>query len=50
MLYEEYEEYSETENFFTVNGDRISKFKTLDENKIHNNDAILLNTNDINDI
>ncbi len=42
-LYNDYPEYSETNNYFVVNGNRIQKFKTLDENNIHNNDMILLN-------
>ena len=42
-VYEEYKEFYETENYFTVNGRKINKCKTLDENNIHNNDAIILN-------
>ena len=46
-LYEEYKEYYDTENYFTVNGNKIHKLKNLEENKLHNNDIILLNVLDI---
>ena len=46
QLYEEYKEYYETENFFTVNGNKIQKMKSLEENNIHNNDVIMLYTID----
>ena len=42
-IYEEYKEYYDTENYFTVNGKKINRFKNLDENNIHNNDVIILN-------
>ena len=42
-LYEDYKDYYETNNFFTVNGLKINRFKSLEENNIHNNDVILLN-------
>ena len=42
-LYNDYPEYSETNNYFVVNGNRIQKFKTLDENNIRNSDIIILN-------
>ena len=42
-LYEDYKDYYETNNFFTVNGLKINRFKSLEDNKIHNNDVILLN-------
>ena len=41
-LYEEYPQYSEVENFFTTNGFRINKYKSLEVNKIKNNSIILL--------
>ena len=41
-LYNDYPEYSETNNYFVVNGNRIQKFKTLDENNIRNSDIIIL--------
>ena len=43
-LYEEYKEFYESENYFTVNGNKIHKLKSLDENNIKNNDVIMLNT------
>ena len=46
-LYEDYKEYYGTENNFTINGTKIQKCKNLDENNIHNNDVIILNTIDI---
>ena len=46
-LYEDNKEYYETENYFTVNGNKIHKLKSLDENNIHNNDVFILNIFDI---
>ena len=43
-LYEEYKTYYETDNYFYANGHRIHKLKSLEENNIHNNDVIMLNT------
>ena len=43
-LYEHYPDYQENENYFTVNGTKIIKSRSLEENKIHNNDIIILNT------
>ena len=43
-LYEVYPEYQETENFFTVNGNKIIKSKTMEENNIKYSDIIILNT------
>ena len=42
-LYEKYPEYSITNNDFVVNGNRIQKSKTLQENNISNSDIIILN-------
>ena len=42
-LYEDYKEFYETENYFTFNGNKIHKLKSLDENNIRNNDIIMLN-------
>ena len=42
-LYQDYKEYYETENYFTVNGNKIHKLKSLRENNIHNNNVIMLN-------
>ena len=41
-LYQKYPEYKETENFFLLHGTKINKNKTLEENKIKNNDVIIL--------
>ena len=41
-LYNDYPEYSGTYNYFMVNGNKVNKFKSLDENKIRNNDIIIL--------
>ena len=38
-----YPEYKETDFFFTSNGNIIDKYKTMEENKIKNNDIIILN-------
>ena len=42
MLYDEYPEYSESENHFLVNGKIVNKYKTLEYNKNKNNDIIML--------
>ena len=39
-LYEKYPKYKETENYFLVNGKKLNRHKTLDENKIKDNDKI----------
>ena len=41
-LYDELPEYKETDNFFMVNGMKVNKFKSMDENKIKNNSIITL--------
>ena len=46
-LYQKYNELSELENYFTVNGRRVKKHKNLEFNKIKDNDVIILNTLDI---
>ena len=43
LLYIEYPEYKECQFFF--NGRKIDKFKTLNENKIHNHDIITIYIN-----
>ena len=43
LLYEKFPKYKETENFFTVNGNKVNKSKTLEENKIKDGDVVLLN-------
>ena len=45
-LYNYYSEFAENENYFTFNGIKINKYKTLEENNIKNNNIILLNTLD----
>ena len=42
MLYDEYPEYIESENHFIVNGNKVNKYKSLEFNKIKNNDIIEL--------
>ena len=42
MLYDEYPEYMESNNFFLVNGKTINKFKSLEANEIKNNSIIML--------
>ena len=46
-LYEVYPEYIEKENYFTVNGSKINRFKTLKENGIKYSDIIMLNSKEI---
>ena len=41
-LYEVYPNYEEEENYFLVNGNKIKKAKTLEENKIKNSDVIMV--------
>ena len=41
-LYEKYPEYLEFENFFLINGNKINKYKSLEENNIKNSDIITL--------
>ena len=43
ILYEKFPNYKKNENFFTVNGNKINKSKTLEENKIKDGDVIQLN-------
>ena len=43
LLYERYPEYSEYENYFLVNGNKLNRNKTLKENHIRDNDTIVLN-------
>ena len=49
QLYNDYPEYleSESQNYFISNGNKVSLFKSLDENNIHNSDVIILNKIDI---
>ena len=41
-IYDKYPDYQETNNYFLVNGIKVSKYKTLKENKIKNNDTLFL--------
>ena len=43
ILYNKYPNYKDTENYFLVNGKRINRHRTLEENKIKNNDVLTLN-------
>jgi seryl-tRNA synthetase len=45
-LYHDFPKYRNYETFFMVNTRRIFRFKTLEENKIKNNDIISLFTNE----
>jgi len=47
ILYNNYPKYREIENFFLVNGKKINRHKTLEQNEIKNNDIITLKTIDI---
>ena len=46
-LYNDYPEYSKSNNYFIINGNRVNKTKSLDENKIRNSDIIILTQNNI---
>ena len=43
ILYNKYPNYKDTENYFLFNGKRINRNRTLEENKIKNNDVLTLN-------
>ena len=43
ILYDKYPKYKDTENYFLFNGKRINRNRTLEENKIKNNDVLTLN-------
>jgi len=47
MLYDKYPKYIEFENYFLVNGNKINKHKTLEQNNIRNNDILTLGINNI---
>ena len=47
ILYEKYPKYIDLENFFLVHGNKISKHRSLEENKINNNDVITLGVNNL---
>ena len=44
-LYEKYPKYTDSENFFLVNGNIIKRHKSFEENNIKNNDIITLQIN-----
>ena len=46
-LYNDYPEYSKSDNYFIINGNRVDKTKSLDENKIRNNNIIILTQNNL---
>ena len=46
-IYEDYPEYKDEETYFMKNGEKIKRFKSLDENNIKNNDILMLYTIDI---
>ena len=41
-LYEYYPKYKDTENYFLVNGKKLKKHRTFEENKINDNDILTL--------
>ena len=43
ILYDNFPEYKETENFFLANGIKVNKYKKIEENNIKNNDVLTLN-------
>ena len=45
-LYDKYPEYKDCNTYFTVNGNIIKRFKSMEENKIENSNEILLNINE----
>ena len=49
-LYDDFKEFYETENYFTLNGNEINKLKSLEKNNIKNNDVIILNIKDYVDV
>jgi len=45
LLYDKYPKYRDYENYFLVNGSKINKNRTFEENKIRNNDILTLEIN-----
>ena len=45
ILYQNYPKYKYTQNYFIVSGNVIQKNKTLEDNKIKNNDVLTLEIN-----
>ena len=46
-LYEDFPQFNEYETYFEVNGKRIKRFKTIEQNNIKTNDVINIFTIDI---
>jgi len=46
ILYEYYPKLKETENYFLVNGKKVSKHKTIEDNEINDNDILTLGVTD----
>jgi len=46
-LYEKYPKYKDSENYFLVNGKKLNRHRTLEENKIKDNDILTLGVFDI---
>ena len=42
IIYNKYPEYQEYDNFFLVNGKKVNRNKTLEENNIKDNDVLTL--------
>ena len=42
ILYNKYPKYKNSENYFIVNGNQINRNMTLEENKIRNDDSIMI--------
>ena len=42
LLYSEYPEYGESENYFLVKGKKVNRFKTLKDNGLKNSDVVTL--------
>ena len=49
IVYEKYPEYQEYENFFLVNGKKVNRNKTLEENNIKDKDVLTLSKIDDDD-
>jgi len=45
LLYDKYPKYKDSENYFLVNGNRINRHRTFEENKVRNNDVLTLEIN-----
>ena len=45
ILYKRYPKYKDSENYFLVNGNKINRHRTIEENKIRNNDVLTLEIN-----